>query len=878
MSLSKLSVAAFVGVPSALSATLFVAFNWPSLFKIITTVGLFLVSGVVSFGTAVYKNLSPKWAERVALRADKWASNAISKYEDRYRDYVASIHHDVDLKGVSVIGNFTLSVKQVFVDLSLAADPPQSLNRAVIPVSGASGAKESVGERHSVWHYMQPVETRGARLAIIGPPGAGKTTLLKHLVGSLARREGEGVFQDKIPVVLYLRECAELISASPKATLADMVRESLSLLDEDEPPQWLERQLKQGTCVVMLDGLDEVASREARGKVVEWADQQMARYSLCTWIVTSRPQGYRSKPLASATVLQVRPFTEHQVARFLANWYLATNIRAAGRDDVGIRRKAGRESDELMKRLVQNTSLFDLATNPLLLTMMAHVHLYRGLLPGSRAELYKEMCSVLLGNRQEAKGLRLTLTTAQNELIVRTLAFRMMSDGTRDISSRRAEQVLRPVLRSVGTSLGASKFLEELEASSGLVLEREAGIYSFAHLTLQEYLTAAHIRERAGLTTLLDHVEDDWWREVHLLYASQADATPIIEKCLAIDDPPPIAALALALDCVDLAVEVAPQTRDKLMAVVAQQSRSKEQRRRDHMRRVEIARKLRDWTRLTEDTYVIRDQLTAAECSFLMNHSPLMTIRHDGSGVPLDYFQASRVIAEIQGIMGSGWVYRLPNAVEVNESQHLTALAAKHGLWLDGGELLYRSSADQPSAGEILERVLQRISNPSASRRVTHAKLLGRLQERVTSLNSAAAAIDLLDEALRHLTDAATMSHSRTRGNHLPYEAIQPVRAHLLAALADGAPVEKVKHELDLAIADMVIAYCKIEDNLSDRGKVRVSGSTHRRYLPNSLGATLEMAQRPLLGAISQAMWIDGLATGLAESAGVIMVVRYAGG
>ncbi|MEU7661934.1 hypothetical protein AB0B60_26120, partial [Streptomyces lincolnensis] len=30
--------------------------------------------------------------------------------------------------------------------------------------------------------------------------------------------------------------------------------------------------------------------------------------------------------------------------------------------------------------------------NPLLLTMIANVHRYRGQLPGSRAELYAEMC------------------------------------------------------------------------------------------------------------------------------------------------------------------------------------------------------------------------------------------------------------------------------------------------------------------------------------------------------------------------------------------------------------------------------------------------------------------------------------------------------
>ena len=126
-----------------------------------------------------------------------------------------------------------------------------------------------------------------------------------------------------------------------------------------------------------------------------------------------------------------------------------------------------------------------------------------------------------------------------------------MSEGLRDIREDRAERILRPVLRSVGTALSASEFLHELEESSGLLLEREAGIYAFAHLTLQEYLTAAHIKERNSVDTLLKNIDDDWWREVHLLYVSQADATPLIERCLELADPPPVRALALALDCME---------------------------------------------------------------------------------------------------------------------------------------------------------------------------------------------------------------------------------------------------------------------------------------------------------------------------------------
>ncbi|NPA76741.1 MAG: hypothetical protein GXN93_03230 [Candidatus Diapherotrites archaeon] len=80
-----------------------------------------------------------------------------------------------------------------------------------------------------------------------------------------------------------------------------------------------------------------------------------------------------------------------------------------------------------------------------------------------------------------------------------------------------------------------------------LILEREQGIYGFAHLTFQEYLASVHAIENQLLDKLTAHIEDSWWHETLRLYAAQTDATPVLEACLQ-DDPPAVAALALALE------------------------------------------------------------------------------------------------------------------------------------------------------------------------------------------------------------------------------------------------------------------------------------------------------------------------------------------
>ena len=52
--------------------------------------------------------------------------------------------------------------------------------------------------------------------------------------------------------------------------------------------------------------------------------------------------------------------------------------------------------------------------------------------------------------------------------------------------------MFRPALRRLPGQLTAEDFLADA-GSNGLLVERESGLYCFAHQTFQEYLAAAHI-------------------------------------------------------------------------------------------------------------------------------------------------------------------------------------------------------------------------------------------------------------------------------------------------------------------------------------------------------------------------------------------------
>ena len=94
--------------------------------------------------------------------------------------------------------------------------------------------------------------------------------------------------------------------------------------------------------MVLLDGLDEVARQEDRTKVAAWAERQISQYPRNDYVITSRPQGYRTAGISGAAVLQVRGFTSAQVNRFVHGWYLAAERHSTGADGQDIAAGPGR--------------------------------------------------------------------------------------------------------------------------------------------------------------------------------------------------------------------------------------------------------------------------------------------------------------------------------------------------------------------------------------------------------------------------------------------------------------------------------------------------------------------------------------------------------
>ena len=139
---------------------------------------------------------------------------------------------------------------------------------------------------------------------------------------------------------------------------------------------------------------------------------------------------------------------------------------------------------------------------------------------------------------QQAKGITDRLDVKQKREALQTLAEEMMACKLREISTVDALAIIKDVLGQMGVAESdMAGFLDDIQASSGLLVEKEADMWGFAHLTFQEYLCATHWKDTGKITDWNSAqwqklIEDSWWHETLRLYAAQMDATILVNACL----------------------------------------------------------------------------------------------------------------------------------------------------------------------------------------------------------------------------------------------------------------------------------------------------------------------------------------------------------
>ncbi len=148
--------------------------------------------------------------------------------------------------------------------------------------------------------------------------------------------------------------------------------------------------------------------------------------------------------------------------------------------------------------------------------------------PTNRATLYERALRVLLEEWAAEKGIPHEdiyrgLDTKRKEMMLSEIAHHAFQADRlflprREITDQ-IEQLLREMLPDE-KFIDGTAVLKSIEVQHGVLVERAEGIYSFSHLTLQEYLTAQYIDDHRQIEMLVTkHLTEARWREVFLLMA-----------------------------------------------------------------------------------------------------------------------------------------------------------------------------------------------------------------------------------------------------------------------------------------------------------------------------------------------------------------------
>jgi NACHT domain len=679
-----------LGVPSAVAAVKWRAIGAHPVLAVL----VLLVAAVLAAAGWLVREL---WRRAYRERLLDWIIASVdrrtARFARRYREHLMAELWNTDLRGLDGLV-YSPEFSEVYVDVALRPRDPGTVPPSDLTADDLDDLPVQ-GQRRLLSDFLG--RPRPRVLAVIGAPGSGKTALLRHTASQLCgRRWGQ---RRKIPVLLYLRDHAEAIAADPHVALSALF--AAAVLDRyglAEVPGWMDGRLRARKCVVLLDGLDEVACQEDRLKVSEWVSKLVARYPGNEFVVTSRPLGYNSAPVEAWITVQTQPFTAEQVSRFVRGWYLAMERHSTSRaGPADISGSAGEKADDLLFRLRDSEALRELTVNPLLLTMTATLHRDgrdKGALPERRAELYAQICRVLLWRRQAAKKLAVEPDGLRKERIMRLVAFEMMRSQVRDLSTDDAVAIVR---RGIGEELAvdARGFLDDV-AANGLFVDRGNGDRTFAHSTFQEYLAAAHIKDENLQEVLTRAVGDIWWREATLLYAAMADAAPIVQACLAANTVP---ALALAFDCAEEA-DLPEDLRGRLEHIRASGLSLDDPQRRKLMTGVTITRQLRPIIYGDGGARICARPVTTGIYQYFLDdmaargqHRPPDAPPAAGNGVATGMrdSDAAAFADWVDDITGGRTVYRLPTRDEIQDPAIRSALTGQpdmltHHIWLSSGE------------------------------------------------------------------------------------------------------------------------------------------------------------------------------------------------
>ncbi|MEV0633657.1 NACHT domain-containing protein [Streptomyces sp. NPDC050619] len=388
------------------------------------------------------------------------------------------------------------------------------VRRIYVPLQSAIGTERA---------DMSETLLNSSRVVVLGEPGAGKSLLLKTEILRWLEKGDDS----QVPVIVSLHKCNV-----SRDSLRDFIVAEFNQANLSGAASLVDKMLSTGRLRVFFDGLDEVG-RDDRERVEGELREFSRTHAGCPMIVTCRTAVYDGQLSPEFDyVARIAEFDDASMRRFLNNWNKAEDALNVNR---------------VIASLRSNRDLMRIARRPLLLTIIAYLQSGDraddfGPLPNSRAEFYRAAIAHLLDrDRQLGRKSAISKYNGNRKLLILQHIALAMHEAPMEredhlaISGANVESIVRSLLPDF--DLGNDHVLplmDEIVDRSQLLrpLDTLRSQYGFAHLTLQEFLTAQALHDSPSDIIQKYHSDPNAWREVVKFWCAVAsvDCTSLISS------------------------------------------------------------------------------------------------------------------------------------------------------------------------------------------------------------------------------------------------------------------------------------------------------------------------------------------------------------
>jgi HEAT repeat protein len=463
--------------------------------------------------------------------------------------YKQKLVQDIDVTRIQVIGmSAPVNVRDVYIKLKVRLSkkeaPQKQIDEDVKP-----GFKKRI---ENYLPFLMPHKTFSAEMfdlnpanvvarhhhcVFLGDPGSGKTTLLKSLFlqtpDTLPELDMLDSWDKRLPYLpifvslhSFARSCAN--SQSKQLNLFNFICKKLQNNESDKEadiPFYLERFMKAGMVLLLLDGLEETfignEPQESYKYVAGCIEEIAEDYPALHIVVTARKSAYFQRAplsLKSIVLLEVLPFGPDDIRKFVINW---------------CKNQPQFSASELNKKFEQIRNIREIISNPLFLIFVIFAY-QNGLDPIENRALLYERCAKSFPKWDASRGIvRYSdpfLTEDDIQRLLQRVAYHFHEKKQEQFEK---EDLLAEIAKFIKSDArikrSAEEVLDLIATESGLLKKNEMGAYQFLHLRFQEYFVAKYLSKGEGkgkgLDYLIDHLDNSWWGEVVTLYAAYAEAS-----------------------------------------------------------------------------------------------------------------------------------------------------------------------------------------------------------------------------------------------------------------------------------------------------------------------------------------------------------------